>query len=302
MASKNIKGNVRGSNLLGFNVSGKSVQYHTSEFTAALQGVYEATGGEITQIAGYTVHTFTSPGVFSVINASGLSTVEFLLVGAGGGGGFDVGGAGGAGGVVYAPAYPVGITTYSIGIGTGGNKSNTPNVDGSNGQPSTFAGIITAYGGGGGGSFSLQGAGQPGGSGGGGGSSAPLSPEGVAGGTGIQPTANPGISGILQYGYPGGNSSPAAYGSGGGGGAGGAGSNGSAGSAVDGGTGYTSSISGISSVYAGGGYGNSDSGAIYPTGTNKDNVFVGYYGFGGNGAGPTGTNGADGIVIIRYPS
>ena len=54
-----------------------------------------ATGGTITFITGYTIHTFTSSGNF-VVTSGG--EVEYLVVAGGGGGGADRGGGGGGGG------------------------------------------------------------------------------------------------------------------------------------------------------------------------------------------------------------
>ena len=58
-------------------------------------------------------------------------------------------------------------------------------------------------------------------------------------------------------------------------------------------------------AYSGGGYGNSDGGPIYNTGYNASNVYVGYYGFGGNGQGLqdnlTSNNHANpGVFVIKY--
>ena len=63
-----------------------------------------------------------------------------------------------------------------------------------------------------------------------------------------------------------------------------------------------SSITGTSTAYSGGGYGNSDSGTVYATGTNRNGTVVGYYGFGSNGTGPTGVQANPGVVIIAYPN
>ena len=56
-----------------------------------------ATGGSITTITGYKVHTFTSGGTFTV--ETGAGTIEYLVIGGGGGGGSAsvAGGGGGAG-------------------------------------------------------------------------------------------------------------------------------------------------------------------------------------------------------------
>ena len=63
------------------------------------------------------------------------------------------------------------------------------------------------------------------------------------------------------------------------------------------------SITGSPANYAGGGYGNSDGGAVYNTGYSISNTFLGTYGYGANGTGaPNGSpyTGNPGVVIVRY--
>jgi hypothetical protein len=176
---------------------------------------FSATGGTIYSDPQYSFYVFTSPGTFSV--TSGNSTTDVFLVAGGGGGG--TGGdernptGGGAGGVVFAtiPAPNINAGSYPIVVGPGGTGSITP--AGSNwpgpanfsGNPSTFvygATTITALGGGRGASWRTNGSASPGGSGGGYDPS-PYSPN--TGGTGNQPTQNPGNPHVLhQWGSPGG--------------------------------------------------------------------------------------------------
>jgi hypothetical protein len=62
-------------------------------------------------------------------------------------------------------------------------------------------------------------------------------------------------------------------------------------------------ISGTREGYGGGGYGNTDGGAVYASGINYSNVTVGTYGFGANGTGSPNNSsysGSNGCVIIRY--
>ena len=145
--------------------------------------------------------------------------VEILLVGGGGGGGSNNWGAtggGGGGGVVFVPKTkgPEIVTsagTHPIIVGTGGPIGN-------NGANTTISGnaiALTALGGGRGGN---GGTGNPGGCGGGGQFQS-------GGGTGIQPSQNPGVSGINQYGGNGnsGGGQPDLNGGGGGGAGGGGG-------------------------------------------------------------------------------
>jgi len=239
-----------------------------------------ASGGTITDVGGYRIHTFTTSGTFTVTRGD---NVEVLVVAGGGGTGFDVGGGGGGGGVVYHPAKAVTLQSYTVTVGAGGASGQTSTVKGSNGGDSIF-GDITAIGGGGGGAYPGNGVGLSGGSGGGAGD------QNVAGGSATQGNSGGGTG----YGYAGGTSA-GAWGSGGGGGAGGVGSNGITGQVVNGGPGYVSSISGSNVEYGKGGKGNSDGGTIDSTPANT-----------GQGAMGTGSpnnspySGGSGIVVIRY--
>ena len=259
--------------------------------------LFEATGGTKTTSGSYTIHTMTASDQDFVVT-SGSKIIEVLIVGGGGGTGWDVGGGGGAGALIYSNNINATPGTYDIVIGSGGASSQSPGVKGSPGADTTAFGF-TAAGGGGGGAYPDNGTGQPGGSGGGAGdngySGGPAS--GDPGGT-----ANS-VSPASGWGNPGGSSSPASWGSGGGGGAGGSGSNGSPNSQVPGGASLPYSITGSSANYAGGGYGNSDAGAVYATGNDTSNSPLGTYGYGANGTGnPNGSpfSGNSGVVIVRY--
>jgi hypothetical protein len=94
------------------------------------------TGGVVTdvEIDGemYRIHTFTESGTFEV--ESGVSEVDYLIVGGGGGGGnINDSGGGGAGGVIYSPASFINAGTYAITVGSGGPR-------GVNGQDSSAFG------------------------------------------------------------------------------------------------------------------------------------------------------------------
>ena len=256
----------------------------------------EATGGTVSNIAGYRVHTFTSTGTFTVV--SGAGTVEYLVVAGGGGGGSRHGGGGGAGGFRTGTGYAVTAgNTYTVTVGSGGvgrtGESGT-NSQGGDGSSSVFDTITSAGGGGGGGSYAET-TGRNGGSGGG--TNGP-----AAVGQGNVPSVSP------SQGNNGGSGlSGAPYIGGGGGGAGAVGSNASPSNGGNGGSGTSSSISGSSTSYAGGG-----GGGVYNSGT----VGNGGAGGGGNGgvSGSTNTGGGggggvvdalsgaggSGIVIIRY--
>ena len=204
-----------------------------------------ATGGTITTVGDYKIHTFTSPGTFTVTQAGnaptnpvgGPATVDYLVV-AGGGGGTHGGGGGGAGGfresvpspaawtgsplanpgaglTVTAQGYPV-----TVGSGGAGGVQSGPEPPGANGSDSVFS-TITSTGGGGGGAFNNDSrSGNPGGSGGGAKKSS--SGSSASGGSGNTPPVSP------PQGNPGGSvsSNPNVNGESSGGGAGGSGTSG----------------------------------------------------------------------------
>ena len=288
-----------------------------------------ATGGNTVATCGNCkIHTFTSPGTFTVSQIASCATnniVSHLIIGGGGGGGADRGGGGGAGGYreVKNPVTPftaspldgfpsapnrvtVTATGFPITVGGGGAGGTQPapsSPSGVNGNNSSFGGIVGA--GGGGGKNSNTGVALAGGSGGGGSGSGA-----GAGGAGNSPPVTP------SQGNPGGTSADGAFSVGaGGGGAGAAGGNASSPSGVApaGGAGVASEISGSSVTRSGGG---GSTGTGGPAG-NK----TGSGGSGGGGAGSTsGTNagtantgggggascnssagaGGSGIVVIRY--
>ena len=187
----------------------------------------EASGGTETTYAPsptvkYKVHSFLgpSPATFVVDTAPGASptiptTIDILVVGGGGGSGArNYGGAGGgAGGMAVATSYAVVAgTTYPITVGAGGEGTTypSPGATGANGGDSIFTNpvnspyTITGKGGGGAGATAD---GNPGGSGGGGcgtDSGYPPPSDLFTGGEGIQPTQNPGIPNLTNYGNDGG--------------------------------------------------------------------------------------------------
>ncbi|MDP2139921.1 MAG: hypothetical protein Q8L20_03835 [Gammaproteobacteria bacterium] len=257
-------------------------------------------GGEISTAGLYTVHRFTSGGVF--LPPEGVTSVEVLVVGGGGGGGRagnNTGtGGGGGGGVQYsantAVSGPVTVTVGAAGLGA------TTNANGGSGGNSIFNSTvpITAVGGGGGATANVVG--LDGGSGGGGGSNGTLR----AGGTGSQ-----GNNGGSSFG---GTNPQRAGGGGGGGDTGGNGPGGdaTAGNGGAGGDGYLSSITGVGTRYAAGGGGSGPtSGGAGGLGGGGDggttagaSATVENSGSGGGGGrnGNNGGDGADGVVIVRY--
>ena len=299
-----------------------------------------ATGGTITTVGNFKIHTFTGPGTFAIScagNPAGSTTVDYLVSAGGGGGGQGYyGGGGGAGGfrffanttcnpqpgsnpgqplnnfpsgttaTVSASSFP--ITVGGGGAGAPGAPGNT--ADGVSGNPSTFSNITSAGGGGGDTRTSPCAAGTPGGSGGGGGANN-SSPS--AGGTGNTPPVSP------PQGNPGGT-----YYGGGGGGAIAAGTSrpsnpyggdGGAGAGLTGfGTGNGQCSSCVQYFSGGGGGGANPSGSNQPTGglggggqgqgnvggRTDATVNTGGGGGGGGSEYASGASGGSGIVVIRY--
>jgi hypothetical protein len=288
--------------------------------------------------------SFTSSGTFSV--PDGVTALPEVLVVAGGGGGGSGGGGGGAGGLIYFPCYPVtpnGTITVTVGCGgfgqSGFDYEHSPSATYARAQNSAFGspgdpglglgGVLTAIGGGGGGTSgpSPSGtnpcgqncSGRPGGSGGGTGRD-----SGAAGsaGQGIQPT-QPGNSGAYGFGNPGGVTPGVSWAAAaGGGGAGASGGNGDSGgpppdnSAGPGGVGkaYTIADGTTPVYYAGGGGGR----GVLPAGADPSTAggqggggrgkndetgqpsTAGQANKGGGAGGGDNLQGGKGIVMVRY--
>ena len=244
-----------------------------------------ATGGTMTTANGYTYHTFTTSGTFTLTSNPFNKTFDILVVGGGGSGG-TLGG-GGGGGVINSMAISVANGTFTITVGGGGSNSVF----------SSYTAIAGGSGGGGG-------VGSNGGSGGGGGA---YSGGGYGGGTGTAGQGNNGGSGGYHNGY--------IRAGGGGGGAGAVGGNttqydrgasGSGGNGLQiwgtyyGGGGGGSTYPGGDAGYAGGGGlggGGQGVGLTVPSpGAGTANTGGG----GGGGGDGAGASGGSGIVIIRY--
>ena len=225
--------------------------------------------------------SFTSDGTFSV--PSGTTSADVLVVAGGGSGANQHGGGGGAGGLIFFPNYPLTPGgTVSVTVGCGGTFGTGPQVSpvpGHYGQDSAFGtpgnpglgqgGVLTAKGGGAGGTYnggssqSPSTVGKDGGSGGGGGTwPGDTSGQGSQGGAATQPT-QPGNSGAYGFGNAGGKgfgpTFVTGYGGGGGGGAGAAGTAGRPAPTKGGpggiGKAYTIADGTTSVYYAGGGGG-----------------------------------------------
>ncbi len=281
----------------------------TAQYVAATGGNTVATCGN------FKIHTFTGPGTFCVSNAGnseGSNTVDYLVVAAGGGGGYCIGGGAGAGGVrassgaasgcysagpvgACVSALPVSVQGYSIVVGSGGTGAPGGTTCGNSGSVSTFSTITSA---GGAGAASYGRSGNPGGSGGGAGGWIPFAPNpGTAGGSGNTPPVSP------SQGNNGGSNPFGTYESSGAGGGGATavgtnsvsapGRNGTS----PGGAGNTSVITASPVVYGTGGNGKGDSAPGAAAGGANT-------GDGGDGVGDdspgAGKNGGSGIVIIRY--
>jgi hypothetical protein len=266
-----------------------------------------ATGGTVSNISGYRVHTFTSSGSFTV--TGGVGTVEYLVVAGGGGSGYGngfCGGGGGAGGYRIGSGLAVTAgTSYDVTVGAGG-AGGTYDRGSAAGSPSTFSSITSAGGGQGG-----QG-GAAGGNGGSGGGAGGFPNTGRAAGAGNTPSTSP------SQGNNGG--SPGSSLGGGGGGAGSAGNP----SGLNGGSAAASTISGSTVYYAGGGGGSpnglgggtatssekgggGDGGGAGPVGGVAGSPNTGGGAGGAGGFAPDGAgafaghkSGGSGIVIIRY--
>ncbi len=125
-----------------------------------------ATGGTVTTVGNFKIHTFTGDGNFVVSQlgnaptapAGGPNNVDYLVVAGGGSGSGGhsnraAGGGGGAGGYrttfpspsCNAGAFPIAAQTYPITVGAGGASNGTR--PGSSGSPSIFS-TITSTGGG----------------------------------------------------------------------------------------------------------------------------------------------------------
>lgn len=278
--------------MVRFNTSSSTLEMYNGANWTSIGGV-SATGGTVTNVSGYTIHTFTTSGTFQVYSSGDL---ELLIVGGGGsgGGGRHTGG-GGAGAVIHAINEVLSPGTYTITVGDGGAGAGGNALPGKGNDSLIEENGTTLYeaqGGGAGGIHpsSAPGTkyeyGQDGGCGGGGGHNAT---------SGVSTTGFSRLGlGLTNTPAFGGNGAPVINRAacGGGGGAGANGSTGSggeddqAGNGGNGGDGYQTSISGTSLYWAGGG-GGSASPNSYRNSTSAQ--WIG--GSGGNGGGGGGATG-----------
>jgi len=280
-------------------------QTTSSAFSINASAAVIATGGTVTNVGSYRIHTFTSSGTFEVTEGG---DVEYLVVAGGASGGTAYGGGGGAGGMRTGTGFSVTPgQTYTVTIGAGGaaRSASPAYFTGENGSNSSFSSIVS-IGGGGGGAFPSFSA--------------------VSGGSGGGGASGPGAAGTPGQGTSGGAGAwDPTYSGGVGGGAGGGGSNYIPSSTGAGGIGLSSTISGASAFYAGGGgggvwtgtgpagggpggLGGGGRGGHVPGVGNAGvsaTVNTGGGGGGGGGSGQGNQNsgsgaGGSGIVIIRY--
>jgi hypothetical protein len=283
--------------------------FSVQAFTQTINVTFIASGGTVSTISGYKVHTFTSSGTF-VTNTS--KAVEYLVIAGGGGGGQGARGAGaGAGGyrsnvsgqVSGGGASAEGVfnaaqgnNTVTVGGGGSGGPSGSSSANGYNGGNSILS-SVTSLGGGGGGT---------------GGSSGPFNGDagGSGGGAGSYPGGpHSGGAGTTGQGYAGSNMSyPEPWAGGGGGGAS------AAASGFGGAAGASSNINGTATTRGGGGGGSGNPGSGSGGAGGGGNGTGGWVGSsrggfgtvntGGGGAGSPynqqGGNGGSGIVIVRY--
>lgn len=270
----------------------------TSAYTAS-GGSYLTTSTGLYSGISY-VHTFVSPGVFSVTNTT---IVSYLVLAGGGAGGASGrnnpsptgggrGGGGGAGQLVTGTFTATAGLTYTVQVGTGGSGGAGTGCIGNFSQiyNCTPPGNLQIFASGGGGGQAAAGAPTTpaklnGGSGGGGTLSTPSYGGSGAGGTGIVPSS-PQIGVISYFNY-----GTAGQTAGSGGGASGTGP-----------SGLPYNISGAAVTYGTGGTG----GGNLPTGDYNGSSASGY-GNGGGGASSsfgttsyTGGSGSPGIVILSY--
>ena len=291
--------------------------------------------GLFDNVSNYAYHTFIEPGTFTVTGQATGAEILVIAPGGGGAGGNGASGGGGAGGIVYLTGHTLQSGEYTITIPAGGAGGPAANNSGDTGGDATvvhpFGLTLTAKGGGGGAGWT-QGNGRSGGSGGGG-----SGPGSSSGGSSTQAATvqNAGIGGgtIIKYGYAGGDSPGSQpFMGGGGGGTGQVGSGGGPGPGAGGNGEQFSSFTGnliglpfinpLAGQYGGGGGGMSevpqsrDGGSGGSGGGGRGAisrpqwagspglVFTGSGGGGGQwwpGGSTAGGDGAQGMVVIRYP-
>lgn len=267
-----------------------------------------ATGGTITNVGGFKIHTFNGSDTLNVVN--GDIYADFLIVGGGGGG---ASGGGGGGGFRPFTSIPISQGSYPVTIGGGGTAGtgNTSGTAATKGSDTSFNGYIAT--GGGLGARTGNTGDTTGGSGGSGGGGGAYSSAQMFGGAGNTPSTSPSQG---NNGGGNGNFTASPYPAGGGGGASAAGTSATSSVAAgNGGAGASSNISGVSVAYSGGGgggiydvpggFGTGGTGGGGNGAGNSANGTAGTTNLGGGGGGGgqtrTGGNGGSGTLIVKYP-
>ena len=244
----------------------------------------------------YTFHKFTSDGNFVLPSTR---TIDIFMIGGGGASAGDNAGGGGAGGLIWRPALSLSGATYAITIGAGGTGTSAGSQGSSQiGGNSTFGSLLTALGGGYGGSSNKDA--SNGGSGGGGGRYGPSGSGPSATGTGVQ-TTDSGItadSRTYGFGFNGGDGRNNSEGPGGGGGGTGAvGSNASSGTVGNGGVGnstFISSNAAATTAFLLATTSGTDSSNAATTGSSSGTLYIGGGGSGGTQSRSTHSGGGNG--------
>ena len=126
----------------GTNVFSMYYQYSTQYNGFKLTQANIPTGGTISTIGGYRIHSFSTVGTTTFTTSSNI-TIDILVVAGGGGGGGWTGCGGGAGGLVYAKNYTIPPGTYNVVVGAGGGGGiYSSGGNGLMGAPSAFGGNI----------------------------------------------------------------------------------------------------------------------------------------------------------------
>jgi len=136
--------------MIRFNTDLNRNEIYTGTEWALTNGSNYATGGTVSTVGGYRIHTFTTAGATS-FTMPYAGTVEVLLV-AGGGGGAGIGGGGGAGGMIYESQVQLQSGSYTVNVGSGGGGEPSHNSLAAPGGNSSIVGSsltnLTAVGGG----------------------------------------------------------------------------------------------------------------------------------------------------------
>ena len=103
-----------------------------------------ATGGAVSYLGGYTIHTFIS-GSNSFTILSGISAVDYLIVAGGGSGGGTITGGGGAGGLLTGTASSLISGLFTVVVGEGGLQTavDADSLLGNVGSNSSAFGLIS---------------------------------------------------------------------------------------------------------------------------------------------------------------